>query len=61
MLLPEHPGVYRVAHRAPAQWGREMAAVLACGPGALVSHRSAASVFGLLSYPAGRGLDHDHG
>lgn len=44
--------MYLVAHRAPAEWGREFAAVLACSPGALVSHRSAARVQGLLSYPA---------
>jgi very-short-patch-repair endonuclease len=52
LLLPVHPGVYQVAHRAPADWGREFGAVLACGPGALVSHRSAARVHGLLPYPA---------
>jgi very-short-patch-repair endonuclease len=51
-LLPAHRGVYRVAHNAPRDWGREVVAGLACGPGALVSHRSAARIHGLLSYPA---------
>ena len=52
LLLPVHKGVYLVAHRAPGEWDREVAAVLACGPGALLSHRSAARVHGILSYPA---------
>lgn len=51
-LLPVHRGVFLVAHRAPATWAREMADVLACGPGAVLSHRSAARVHGFLSYPA---------
>lgn len=51
-LLPVHRGVYLVAHRASSPHGRKYAAVLTCGPGALISHRSAASVHGFLSYPA---------
>jgi very-short-patch-repair endonuclease len=47
-----HRGTYKVAHRAGARFGNEFAAVLACGPGALVGHRSAASIYGALSYPA---------
>jgi very-short-patch-repair endonuclease len=46
-LRPLHRGVYRVGPVAGPH-AREMAAVLACGPGALVSHRSAASLWGLL-------------
>src|SRR3954454_4376999 len=40
-LLPEHPGVYRVGHRAPSVEARYLAAVLACGDGALLSGRAA--------------------
>jgi very-short-patch-repair endonuclease len=52
LLIPVHRGVYLLAHRAPSEWAREFAAVLACGPGALISHRSAGRVHGLTSYPA---------
>ncbi|MGI9019578.1 MAG: type IV toxin-antitoxin system AbiEi family antitoxin domain-containing protein [Solirubrobacterales bacterium] len=52
LLLREHPGVYALAHRAPTEWGRELAATLACGPGSVTSHRSAARVHGFLPYPA---------
>lgn len=44
-----HLGVYAVGHPRPGIKGRWMAAVLACGPGALLSHRSAAACWGLLS------------
>jgi very-short-patch-repair endonuclease len=37
-----HRGVYAVGHTALAPRAREMAAVLACWPGALVTHRTAA-------------------
>ncbi len=47
-----HPGVYVVGHRAIRRGTREMAAVLACGPGAAVSHESAAALWPLLPYPA---------
>jgi very-short-patch-repair endonuclease len=43
-----HRGVYAVGHRALAPGAREMAAVLACGPSAVVSHRSAARLWRLL-------------
>ena len=46
-LLAVHRGVYAVGHLALSQRGRWMAAVLACGPGALLSHRSAAALWGL--------------
>jgi very-short-patch-repair endonuclease len=42
-----HAGVYAVGHRAITQQGRWMAAVLACGPGAALSHRSAAALWGI--------------
>ena len=47
-----HAGVYLVGHRAIRRGTREMAAVLACGPAAVVSHRSAAALWHLLPYPA---------
>jgi hypothetical protein len=46
-LLPVHPGVYRVGHKAPSIEARYMAAVLACGPGALLSCLAAAHLWGL--------------
>lgn len=42
-----HAGVYAVGHRRVTQHGRWLAAVLACGDGALLSHRSAAELWGL--------------
>jgi hypothetical protein len=47
-LLREYDGVYRVGHRAPSAEARYLAAVRACGDGALLSGRSAAYLFGLL-------------
>jgi very-short-patch-repair endonuclease len=47
-LLREHRGVYRVGHRAPSVEARYMAAVLACGEGALLSGRAAAHLLGAL-------------
>ena len=44
-----HQGVYAVGHRALTVESRWVAAVLACGPEALLSHRSAAQLWGLLS------------
>jgi very-short-patch-repair endonuclease len=46
-LLRVHPGVYRVGHRAPSIEARYMAAVLACGEGALLSGLAAAHLWGL--------------
>ncbi len=43
-----HRGVYAVGHLALVPLAREMAAVLACGPGSFVSHRSAAAVWHLV-------------
>jgi hypothetical protein len=42
-----HPGVYAVGHRRLDRLGVWTAAVLACGEGALLSHRSAAALWGL--------------
>jgi len=43
-----HRGVYAVGHCAPTHHGRWMAAVLACGEGAVLSHHSAAALWELL-------------
>jgi len=43
-----HRGVYAVGHRALSHRGRWMAAVLACGEGAVLSHHFAAALWGLL-------------
>jgi very-short-patch-repair endonuclease len=41
-------GVYAVGHAGLGNEGRWMAAVLACGPGAALSHQSAAKLWGML-------------
>jgi AbiEi antitoxin C-terminal domain/Protein of unknown function (DUF559) len=46
-LHPLHRGVYAVGHRAVGADARRLAAVLACGDHAVVSHRSAADLWGL--------------
>ena len=51
-LHPLHRGVYLVGHAVPPEGAREIAAVLASGPRAVLSHRSAARVWKLLPYPA---------
>ena len=47
-------GVYSVGHRQLTENGHRLAAVLACGPGALLSHRSAAAHIGFGPAVAGR-------
>lgn len=42
-----HHGVYMVGHASLTREGRWMAATLACGPGAVLSHRSAAAHLGI--------------
>lgn len=44
-----HHGVYAVGHSHLSLHGQCLAAVLACGPGALLSHWSAAWLLGLLA------------
>jgi hypothetical protein len=48
LLIPEHAGVYRVGHRAPNLECSYLAAVLACGEGALLSGRAASYIYGLI-------------
>jgi very-short-patch-repair endonuclease len=45
-LHPVHRGVYLVGHPVPAPLAMELAAVLACGEGAAMSHYWAAGVWG---------------
>jgi very-short-patch-repair endonuclease len=47
-LIRVYRGVYRVGHRAPSVEASSMAAVKACGEGAVLSGRAAAHLFGLL-------------
>lgn len=44
-----HPAVYAVGHPGLLPYARYMAAVLACGPSTVLSHRHAASLLGLLT------------
>lgn len=47
-LHPRHVGVFAVGHAGDVPLGRETAALLACGEDAVLSHRSAAAVLGLV-------------
>jgi hypothetical protein len=47
-LLRVHRGVYRVGHKAPSIEARYLAAVLACGEGAVLSGQAAAYLWGLI-------------
>jgi hypothetical protein len=49
-----HPGVYAVGHLALTPRSRWMAAVLACGPGAVLSHRTAAALWGIRDPGSGK-------
>jgi len=46
-----HRGVYAVGHKRVSREGWWLAAVLACGPGAALSHRAAAALHGLRPAP----------
>jgi hypothetical protein len=46
-LFQEYRGVYRVGHRAPSVEARYLAAVRACGEGAVLSGRAAAYLWGI--------------
>lgn len=47
-LVPVRRGVYGVGHRPEGNLVKWMSAVLACGHGAALSHRSAAALWGLI-------------
>lgn len=44
--------VYFVGHGPPSRYALDLAAVLACGPSAVLSHASAAALWKLVPYPA---------
>ena len=46
-LYPIHRGIYAVGHTALGYLGRWMAGVLACGPGAVLSHQNVAALLDL--------------
>jgi hypothetical protein len=50
-LIAVFRGVYRVGHSAPSLEARYLAAVRACGEGAVLSGRAAAQLLGLLKGP----------
>ncbi|HXE44759.1 MAG TPA: type IV toxin-antitoxin system AbiEi family antitoxin domain-containing protein [Conexibacter sp.] len=54
LLIRLHRGVYAVGHRQLRAQGHWLAAVLACGPGAALSHREAAALHGLRPSSRGR-------
>ena len=45
--MPVHRGVYALGHKRLTRHGRWMAAVLSCGPDAVLSHRDAAALWGV--------------
>jgi very-short-patch-repair endonuclease len=49
-----HRGAYAVGHARLSAKGRWMAAVLACGPDAVLSHRAAAALHDLQRIPSGK-------
>jgi very-short-patch-repair endonuclease len=53
-FIRQHAGVYHVGHRAPCVEARYLAAVLACGAGAVLSGRAAGHLLGLLKGTAPR-------
>jgi Protein of unknown function (DUF559) len=53
-LIPLHRGVFAVGHRQLRIEGRWLAAVLAAGPGAVLSHRDAAALHGMRAVPESR-------
>jgi very-short-patch-repair endonuclease len=55
-LHPVFRGVYAVGHKRLSKQGRWMAAVLAAGPDAVLSHRSAAGLWAI-RYPANSHID----
>lgn len=56
-LHPLWRGVYVVGRPEVSQQGRWMAAVLACGSGAVLSHRSAAALWGIAPVANGKAID----
>ncbi len=53
LLRPEHAGVYAVVHDVAGPLTRETSALLACGDRAVLSHLSAAALWGIVPEPHG--------
>lgn len=53
LLQPEHSGVYVIGSAPPVPLARETAALLACHGAAVLSHESAAALWGLMQFPEG--------
>lgn len=51
-LIRVHKGVYAVGHAQHSALAKAMAAVLACGPDAVLSHDSAAALWGVRIWPS---------
>src|SRR5918911_5739475 len=51
LLIREYKGVYRVGHRAPSVEARYLAAVRACGDGAVLHRCAAGHLLGVLKRP----------
>ena len=51
-LIQVHNGVYAVGHQQRSAVAGAMAAVLACGPGAVLSHDSAAALWDVRTWPS---------
>jgi hypothetical protein len=51
LLIPVHTGVYAVGHVPRHPHCRALAAVLACGDGAVASHWSAAALWDVAEWP----------
>jgi hypothetical protein len=51
-LIRVHAGVYAVGHAQHSPLAKAMAGVLACGPDAVLSHGSAAALWGVRSWPS---------
>jgi Protein of unknown function (DUF559)/Transcriptional regulator, AbiEi antitoxin len=60
-LFAIHRGVYAVGHSAMTRRGRWMAAVLASGDGAALSHGSAAALWGMMRPRGGTDITSQHG
>jgi very-short-patch-repair endonuclease len=47
LIHPVLRGTYAIGHPGISRWGAMQAAILSCGPGAVISHGSAAALLGL--------------
>ena len=59
-LIRVHRGVYAVGHEALSDRGRMVAALIAAGPGAVLSHQTAAYLYQLIPLDAAVHPRHTH-